>query len=58
MRIPREFYLSHISLNSQVSFLTLKQRPILNHKNFENSINTVVTPIKISSLNKYNLFFY
>ena len=49
MGIPREFYLSHISLNSQVSFLTLKQRPILNHKNFENSINTVVTPIKISS---------
>jgi beta-fructofuranosidase len=50
MGIPREFYLSHISLNSQVSFLTLKQRPILNHKNFENSINTAVTPIKISSL--------
>ena len=50
MGIPRDFYLSHISLNGQESFLTLKQRPILNHKNFEKSINTVVIPIKISNL--------
>ena len=50
MGIPREFYLSHFHLNTQVNFLTLKQRPILNHPNFSPSINTL-TPVSIEPLN-------
>ena len=49
MTIPREFYLSHFHLNGQVEFLTLKQRPILNHANFSPSIQTL-TPTQIDLL--------
>jgi len=49
MGIPREFYLSHFKLNDQVSFLTLKQKPVLKHPNFSPSIETL-TPITINEL--------
>ena len=49
MTIPREFALSHFHLNGQVSFLTLRQRPVLNHANFSPSIHTL-TPTLIEPL--------
>ena len=54
MTIPREFSLSHFNLNTQVKFLTLKQRPVLNHENFNSPLIHELNSTKIYPLTSDN----